>query len=205
METKNTPNLSLDPAGGRLVGIAGQLRERYGGMKLLSEKRNIPLNILKIAKSENAPGMPSNGEIRAEYFLPWLKDNYSRLEAIIQDREKRGDHNHLQEQKLKEEIVKLRNYNRSHSDAFISRKLVFETIDMIRNKWTEYLRQKLEYELPSKCGGMSVIELREVMTKVCDDLLLQFSKPLSKWTEVRESDEEDEEELNEDNETKSKE
>jgi hypothetical protein len=190
------PNLSLTPCGGV---VTRQGNERYTSLYQVGEWRNIPRKILLLARRENPPGLMSSGNIQSEKFLPWLQANYTRLEELAKDRDKKKKPNQeeidtLQEQKLKEEILKLKNFNKSKSDAFISRKLVFETINKIKASWTDTLRQKLEYELPAKCQNLSQLELKEVMTKLCDELLYKFSTPISQWSNETKEVEEDEEE-----------
>lgn len=196
MENENAqPNLTLEPSGGKLIKKGTQLLERYSSPLECSMKRNIPRKVLLLAAKENPPGIKSNGSIFWEIFQPWLADNYNRLFEIAKEKYEETSSTLLQEEKLKQEIIKLKNYNRSRSPAYIQRKLVFDTINRIKTKWTDLLRQKLENEFPARCNGMNPQELKEVGKNLCDELLRQFATPISQWANAPDIPEEDEEEL----------
>jgi hypothetical protein len=191
-ESDNKPNLTLEPCGGKIIEQGNAFCERYRSLREVSIKRNIPRRLLILANEENPPGIKSNGQVFWELFQPWLAENYERLFEAVKDKYIATDSASLEEQKLREEVIKLRNYNKANDKSYISRKLVFGTVNNIRNKWVEVLRQKLEHELPLKCKGMEEIELKAFGRKVVDELLHQFNRPISDWKVKEEAPKEDE-------------
>lgn len=181
----NTPNLSLEPCGGLIVSKNGQKLERYKSFKRLSAARGISLPILRIAASEQPPGLGPDGGIKWELFQPWLVQNYNRLALAVQDKEKSnsdGDsEDKLRLEKLKEEIIKLRYENLGKNKEYVSRKLVIQTVQRIRDQVASYLRQKLENEMPPKCKNATELELKAFGKSLVDEIFAKLSKPVSTW------------------------
>lgn len=166
------PNLTMEYKGGELANGL----ERYSGMIQCSVLRHIPKHILALAKKERAPGFAKNKKVFWDQLQPWLLENYERLANEGENTES------LKDQKLQEEIIKLRNENKAKDRKYIVRKVVLKKVCEIRDKWSEVLRQTLEQELPPKCAKLEEQEIRIITKRICDDLLQRFAKPISEWT-----------------------
>jgi hypothetical protein len=177
----DSADISINQCGGTLVQVNGRTCERYASCKDLAEKRRIDKRILLRARKENPPGIKVKGNVFWEEFQPWLAQNYDRLfREVNEEQEPEEDIDRdLERQKLREQIRELRLKNGEKEKDI--RNAFLNVARDVRNKWGEKLRQKLEYEYPAKCKGMSELELREVGKRLCDELLGILSTPVSQW------------------------
>jgi hypothetical protein len=180
-------DLTLNPCGGVQVHVKGCTYERYSSLDNLATARGIDKKVLLRASKENPPGLKANRSIHWEQFQPWLVQNFDRLFRETYERKEPEEDldSELEREKLREEIRALRLKNGEAEKKIINQFL--GVASDIRNKWGELIRQKLEYEFPVKCKGMTELELREVGRKFADELLRNLSTPVSQWE--RKSDE----------------
>jgi hypothetical protein len=156
-----TPNLTLDNCGGKTVKRNGADCEWFKSLKQCSTLRNIPVKVLHLARTANAPGITVEGRIYWSELQPYLTDNFTRLLAESLPRQNEdNDRDKWELSKLKEEVVKLRNYNRTKSKDYISRKLVLKTVNTLYGNVFAQFQRYLEMEMPGKCDGMSANQLK---------------------------------------------
>jgi hypothetical protein len=193
-----TPNLTLELCGGLNVGSVNEPKERYRSLEECADKRHLSAKVLSEAKrSEPVPhhGFQSNGQIQWESCQPFLLEHWKpRFEEValgeITEKEK------WQLEKLKEEVIKLRNHNRTKSKDFISRKLVLTNVNTLYGNLFSQLSRYLLDEMPAKCNGMNAVQLKEKNSEFINRLFSQLKYQSEAW-ERAEDIQEDENETEE--------
>ena len=159
----------------------------YKSCKECSEARYIDIRVLIASKHilPKPPGIQANGSIYWHHYQPWLIDHYSELvDNSDTQREK------LELRKLKGEVVKLENYNRTRSKDFISRKLVLKTVGNIyANVFAQLARYLLE-ESPSKNEGMSANQLKAANKEFLVSLFSSLKLQENIWQDAKDLGEE---------------
>ena len=167
------PNLTLDYCGGKNVNGDNGPYEWYVSLLECSEKRNIPFKVLLYTKKQQKVphnGFVRNGCIKWNELQPYLKEHYFEFLASCPKDTDEESREVLELRKLKAEVVKLENFNKSRSKDFVSRRLVLKTINEMVMNTSAVLRRWLEQEQPFKCEGMSALKLQQ-MNK---DILIQL-------------------------------
>jgi len=173
------------PCGGRLVGSGDNPKEWYNSLGECSKDRQIPFEILSRARAI-APtphdGFTKNGRIFWQELQPMLEERYDEFAAQLpkEDREREI----LELKKLKEEVIKLTNFNKTKSKDFISRKLVLKTINSLYGNVFTQLSRYLEFEMPSKCDGMSSVQLKQYNKDFLIRLLSGLKNQEKIWREA---------------------
>lgn len=145
----------------------------------------------------NVNGCKYSNRLHGEKLQKWVADNRETIDIAIHDKSLANGVSLHDLEKI-EKIRKLRNFNKSKDKAFISRKLVLDTLESITARLTDTLRQKFEYELPAKTAGLSEVEIKQINKKALDELLGNFKRAYIDWRtaedveEVSDADMEDE-------------
>lgn len=193
-----TPNLTLDLCGGRTVSRGGVTFERYDSLKECGEKRNIPYRVLLEASKQHAPGIKANNSVHWEEIQPYLSQHYTELltASLTHSMGDEGEREVLELRKLRGEVIKLENYNKSKSKDYISRKLVLRTVNTLYGNVFAQLSRYLEHEMPAKCEGMSAQQLKQYNKEFLVRLLSSIKHQETIWKDAGDVETEDKPEAN---------
>ena len=159
----------------------------YKSCKDCAEQRYIPIAVLIASRHiiPKPPGQKANGSIAWHEFQPWIIEHYSEL---VDNHDTQLEK--LELRKLKGEVVKLENYNRTRSKDFISRKLVLKTVGNIyANVFAQLSRYLLE-ESPSKNEGMSANQLKAANKEFLVSLFSSLKLQENIWQDAKDLGEE---------------
>lgn len=163
----------------------------YLSCKECATARNIDIEVLLAARATKPlpPGMHESGRIKWHEFQPWFVEHYRELAATTGDEREK-----LELRKLKAEVVKLENFNKTRSKDFISRKLVLKTVLTLYGQLFSQLTRYLEQEQPSRCEGMTALQLKTANKDYLSTLFSSLKNQSELWKDCQDLGEEADEE-----------
>jgi len=121
------------------------------------------IEVLKWSKGQGCPAFRSGGRIDETSWRAWFAEHGERIPAAT-------EHAPLREQKLSEEIRKLRIRNDRDSGALIPKRLVADFHAKFASEVDQLLEQKLANEYPSAVAGLDVAQARVYGKRLGDDV-----------------------------------
>ncbi len=146
----------------------------YDSMGSCAGALGLSIDALKAAKAKGCPAFKSGGRVDGEMFQQWIKDNPDAFEAGQEAMS-------LKEQKISEEIRKLRIANDAKERALVSRARVIEAIDRTQASVDTLTEAKLVNEWPHEVAGLDVNKAREYGRKLKDEMMGEIRKMAEYW------------------------
>ncbi len=134
----------------------------------------LSIDALKAAKRKGCGAFKPGGRVDGDAFQQWIKDNPSAFEAGQEAMS-------LKEQKISEEIRKLRIANDAKERALVSRSRVIEAIDRTQASVDTLTEAKLVNEWPHEVAGLDVNKAREYGRKLKDEMMAEIRKMAEYW------------------------
>jgi predicted transcriptional regulator len=133
--------------------------------------------LVKRAKRLGCPAFKPGNRIAVEELRKWIAGNADELKAT-------GDNVSLKDQKLNEEIRKLRIANDRADKLVVNKQAVKGVINACVERIRHFLEQKLENEYPSAVAGMDVPQARVYGRRVHDQIILEHQKMAEEWEKI---------------------
>lgn len=129
---------------------------------------------LKRAKEKGCPAFKGS-RVDGTALREWLKENESSLhesgEVILKD------------QKLAEEVRKLRIRNDKDEEKTIPKGKLAADLHALAADQLQLLRQRLENELPATVAGLDPSSARIIFKRVVDEIAGKMQQLVTRWTE----------------------
>jgi hypothetical protein len=129
-----------------------------------------------LVKAASAAGCAAfdHGRVNLSVLEDWISEHAAELEA-------QQDGGGLRDQKLKEEIRKLRIQNDAKAGKLVARSEVIETHDRILSRMRGDLERILVHELPVACAGQDVATARIVCRRYADMAVAAMQQCAEEW------------------------
>lgn len=134
---------------------------------------------LKRAKELGCMAFKPGGRVDGAALREWMRANEAKLRAST---EKPGG-GPLKDQKLAEEIRKLRIKNDRDDGLSVLKSKIGADLHALASEQLALLRQRLENELPSQVAGLEPSNARIIFKRVVDELSVKMQGLVAKWTE----------------------
>jgi hypothetical protein len=138
-----------------------------------SASMKVPPDVLKWAKGHGCDAFVPGGRIDERKWLAWFKEN-GHEQPTTPDAP-------LREQKLSEEIRKLRIKNDRDSGALVSRRVIQDFLAKLAAGIDQALEQKLCNEYPSAVAGLDTAQARIYGKRLGDDIRRQCREVVGKF------------------------
>jgi hypothetical protein len=146
----------------------------FDSMGQCAASLGVSMDALKAAKRMGCRAFRAGGRVDGEAFKQWLKENPQAFE----EGEGKGT---LKDQKIREEIRKLRIANDAKERALVSRARVIEAIDRTQASIDTLTESKLVNEWPHEVAGLDVNKAREYGRKLKDEMMGEIRKMAEYW------------------------
>lgn len=130
---------------------------------------------MKRAKEMACPAFRPGNRINLDELKKWIAEHSEELKTVALS---------LKDQKLNEEIRKLKIANDSKEKLVVLRDNVKSACGACIDKIRTFLEQKLENEYPSAVVGMEVPQARVYGRRVNDQVLLELQKLREVWDKI---------------------
>ena len=135
------------------------------------------LEIVKRAKKLGCPAFKPGNRIDVDELRKWIAENAEKLKAA-------GETLSLKDQKLNEEIRKLKLSNDEKERLVVSKEKTAELVARIIQKQREVLEQKLENEYPSTVYGLEIPQIRVHGRRLNDEILKAWQTFHTEWKSI---------------------
>lgn len=143
----------------------------YVSMKALSAAKNIPYNILKVAKSMDAPGFNTNNSINWIQFQPWYEQN----KDILAENETDSLGHYKKEIAKRDVVIRDEQIKRLKGES-LDPADVKSFLNKLSSKQKAVLTKRLSQDLASKHP-----ELKPEIDQAIHDVCSIFQTEQSKW------------------------
>ena len=133
-------------------------------------------DLVRRAKDGGCSAFDQRGCIEMSVLKKWIGDNKDSLMV-------KGPQS-LKDQKLNEEIRKLRNINDKAEKLVVSKSAGKTVIQACVERIRPFLEQKLENEYPSAVAGMDVPQARVYGRRIHDQIVIELQKLHSEWEKI---------------------
>jgi hypothetical protein len=134
------------------------------------------VGLVRRAKDGGCLAFDQRGCVDMAVLKKWIGENKDALSA-------KGDLS-LKDQKLNEEIRKLKIANDKADKLVVSKSAGKTCINACVEKIRHFLEQKLENEYPSAVAGMDVPQARVYGRRVHDQIVLELQKLHAEWEKI---------------------
>lgn len=139
--------------------------KRAASMKAAASMLNFPMTWISMAKAAGCHGFNAKGSVLLKPVREWILENQTKLESV-------ADQLPLREQKLAEEVRKLRLRNDREESELVKRAWVRERFNRYRGEIAAY-RSKAESEHPVRLAeaGGDIALMRSAYRKTWDAIM----------------------------------
>ena len=138
----------------------------------------IDIELVKRAKRMGSPAFKLGNRIDVDELRKWIAENEGAIKAS-------GEILSLKDQKLNEEIRKLRIANDQKERMTVSKEKGLGVIANIQARVRTFLEAKLENEYPSVVVGMNdIAQIRVYGRKVNDQILVHLQELGEEWKKI---------------------
>lgn len=149
---------------------------QFDSMGQAAAALGVGMEVLKSAKRAGCGAFRPGGRVQEKQLLAFIKEHGSELSTG-------SDSGSLKDQKIKEEIRKLKIKNDRDEKLSVLKTEVASSIRRCLSKITPMLEQKLINEYPTVVSGLGVAEVRIYSRRLNDALLVEFQKLKSELPE----------------------
>lgn len=147
---------------------------KHENTKAAASALGVSVEAIKRARELGCPAFEPGNRIRHDDLKKWMAAHADELKVS-------GDNLSLKEQKINEEIRKLKIANDLKEKQLVRRADVLAAQAGMAAKIKQVLEQKLENEYPSAVAGMDVAQARIYGRRVHDAILVEHQKLCDLW------------------------
>lgn len=144
-------------------------------LKAAASALKVDLSLVKLAKEKACPAFKPGNRIDLAELRAWIAENSEELKSAPLS---------LKDQKLNEEIRKLKISNDTKSKLVVLKSSVKGATSACIDRIRTFLEQKLENEYPSAVVGMEVPQARVYGRRVNDQILSELQKLHDEWEKI---------------------
>lgn len=154
-----------------------RVRNKYlvFNMAQAASRMGVGLEVLRRAKKAGCSAFLRNGSVHVDVAEKWIAEHSTEMSESLSDS--------LKDQKLREEVRKLKLSNDFKADITVERSKVAEKMQKIIGRAIRTLEQKLLNEYPSAVAGLEPEAARVYGRRVFDSIVESMRKFGSEWEE----------------------
>ncbi len=138
----------------------------YSSMKQAAGACQIPLTIIRLAKSKGAPGFDSAGRVDMRELKPWIDGNAGTLQEAAQE----NSREYWSLEKLKAEAQIEKHKLESLQGKYLAKEDVARQLTALVTAAKSVLVNQLENELPPKLAGLDAIAIKELTAQTVNEV-----------------------------------